>query len=98
MFTGTLLLCSSLSEDNDALWTLSSDSFPFQKQLMETQVYLFTREQVKVGANTWSIEHEFFKLFWIVNIHQKAKACSCRLYRVTTQKVTQILSQNRGKN
>ena len=52
----------------------------------------------KVGANTWSIMHNFLKLLWIVNIHQMAKACSCRLYRVTTQKVAQILSQNRGKN
>ncbi len=28
---------------------------------------------IKVGANTWSIMHEFLKLLWIVN--QKAKAC-----------------------
>ena len=35
---GTLLVCSSQSEDSDMLWTLSADSFPFQKQLMETQV------------------------------------------------------------
>ena len=35
---------------------------------------------LKVGTNTWSIMHEFFKLLWIVNLRQKAKACSCRLY------------------
>ena len=56
------------------------------------------RESFQVGANTWSNMHEFLKLLWIVNIHQKAKACSCCFYRVTMQKVAQILSPNRGKN
>ncbi len=54
-------------------------------------------ESLKVGANTWSIMLQFFKLLWIVNIHQMAKDCSCRLYRVNAQRVAQILSQNRGK-
>ena len=35
---GALLLMSGQNDDNDMLWTVSSDSFPFQKQLMETQV------------------------------------------------------------
>ena len=42
--------------------------------------------------------HEFLKMLWIVNIHQKAEACACRLYRVTTQNVGQTLSRKRGKN
>ncbi len=33
-------------------------------------------EKFKVGVNTWSIMHKFFKLLWIVNIHQKAEAWS----------------------
>nr|KAG5703923.1 hypothetical protein BaRGS_008182 [Batillaria attramentaria] len=36
--SGALLLVSSQNEDNDLLWAVSSDTFPFQKQLMETQV------------------------------------------------------------
>lgn len=37
-FLGTLLLMSSQNEDSDMLWVINSDSFPFQKQLMETHV------------------------------------------------------------
>ena len=36
--SGTLLLMASQNEDHDLLWAVSNDSFPFQKQLMETQV------------------------------------------------------------
>ena len=36
---GTLLLVAGQNEDHDMLWAVSSDSFPFQKQLMETQVW-----------------------------------------------------------
>ncbi len=46
---------------------------------------------------TIPLVHEFLKLS-IMNIHQKAKDCACRLYSVTTQKVAQILSRTRGKN
>ncbi|XP_041357627.1 nuclear pore complex protein Nup155-like [Gigantopelta aegis] len=37
---GSLLLVASQGEENDLLWGVSSDSFPFQKQLMETQSVL----------------------------------------------------------
>ena len=37
--SGTMLLVSSNSKkDSDMLWTISSDSFPFHKQLMEAYV------------------------------------------------------------
>ena len=41
MFLGTLLLVSTQTEDSDVLWTMSTDSFPFQSQLMEAQVTIF---------------------------------------------------------
>ena len=31
-------MCGSQSEDNDLLWTITSDAFPFHKQLSETHV------------------------------------------------------------
>ncbi len=77
-------------------WKKSMHGFTEHVQYVYKSTYML--KAIKVGANTWSIMHEFLKLLWIVNIHQKAKACSCRLYRVTTQKVAQILSRNRGKN
>lgn len=46
---GTLLLVSSQNEDNDLLWAVSSDTFPFQKQLMETQT------TVAVDGKTWAL-------------------------------------------
>ncbi|KAK7100912.1 nuclear pore complex protein Nup155-like [Littorina saxatilis] len=47
---GTLLLVESQNnDDNDLLWSLSSDSFPFQKQLMETQV------KMPVDGKTWAL-------------------------------------------
>ncbi|XP_076462327.1 nuclear pore complex protein Nup155-like isoform X2 [Babylonia areolata] len=47
--SGTLLLMSSQNDDNDLLWAISSDSFPFQKQLMETQV------KVPIDGRTWAL-------------------------------------------
>ena len=35
---GTVFLAAGQSEDRDILWTISSDAFPFQRQLRETQV------------------------------------------------------------
>ena len=35
---GTVFLAAGQSEDSDILWTISSDAFPFQRQLRETQV------------------------------------------------------------
>lgn len=31
-------MVASQSEENDLLWTINSDSFPFQSQLMESHV------------------------------------------------------------
>ena len=44
---GTLLLVASQNDDNDILWAVSSDSFPFQKQLMETQVCSWNEKHSK---------------------------------------------------
>ena len=33
-----MLASSGQSKDNDVMWTISSDAFPFQRQLKETQV------------------------------------------------------------
>ncbi|KAL5017128.1 hypothetical protein ScPMuIL_006717 [Solemya velum] len=46
---GSMLLISSQSEDNDLLWTISSDSFPFQNQLMESQ------SRLPVDGKTWAM-------------------------------------------
>lgn len=35
---GVLLMAASENEDNDILWCVNHDSFPFQKPMMETQV------------------------------------------------------------
>jgi len=35
---GVLLMAASETEDNDILWCINHDSFPFKKPLMETQV------------------------------------------------------------
>lgn len=35
---GVLLMTASENEDNDILWCINHDSFPFQKPMMETQV------------------------------------------------------------
>lgn len=35
---GVLLMTASENEDNDILWCVNHDTFPFQKPMMETQV------------------------------------------------------------
>lgn len=35
---GILLMAASENEDNDILWCVNHDTFPFQKPMMETQV------------------------------------------------------------
>ncbi|XP_005105150.1 nuclear pore complex protein Nup155 [Aplysia californica] len=52
---GTLLLVASQAKDNDLLWTISSDSFPFHKQLMEAHTTL------PVGGKTWAIDEVTFR-------------------------------------
>lgn len=37
-YSGSLLLASSMTENQDLIWATSCNSFPFQTQLMETQV------------------------------------------------------------
>jgi len=43
---GVLLMAASENEDNDILWCINHDSFPFQKPMMETQVLKQTFIQV----------------------------------------------------
>ncbi|XP_067677422.1 nuclear pore complex protein Nup155-like isoform X1 [Haliotis asinina] len=45
----TLMLVAPQNDDNDMLWAISSDSFPFQNQLMETQMTL------PVDGKTWAM-------------------------------------------
>lgn len=42
LFIGVLLMAASENEDNDILWCINHDSFPFQKPMMETQVVKWT--------------------------------------------------------
>lgn len=48
---GTALLCSSPSEENDVLWTISPDIFPFQKTLQESSVI------TRLDGRVWAV-HE----------------------------------------
>ncbi|KAH9488744.1 hypothetical protein Btru_059325, partial [Bulinus truncatus] len=47
---GTLLLVSSQNKDNDLLWAISPDSFPFPKQLMEAY------DTLPMDGKAWAIE------------------------------------------
>ncbi|XP_052257804.1 nuclear pore complex protein Nup155-like [Dreissena polymorpha] len=46
---GCMLLMASQGESSDLLWTIGSDSFPFQNQLMESH------STVPVDGRTWSV-------------------------------------------
>ena len=46
---GLLLLAASLPDENDLLWTISSDAFPFQRQLKETY------ETQPIDGRSWAI-------------------------------------------
>ncbi|XP_064606018.1 nuclear pore complex protein Nup155-like [Liolophura sinensis] len=46
---GSLLLASSITENEDLIWATSCDSFPFQNQLMETQTTM------AIDGTTWAI-------------------------------------------
>uniref|UniRef100_A0A2C9M6L4 Nucleoporin Nup133/Nup155-like N-terminal domain-containing protein n=1 Tax=Biomphalaria glabrata TaxID=6526 RepID=A0A2C9M6L4_BIOGL len=48
--SGTLLLVSGQNKDNDLLWAISPDCFPFSKQLMEAY------DTVPIEGKTWAIE------------------------------------------
>lgn len=73
---GVLLMAASENEDNDILWCINHDSFPFQKPMMETQVLKKTK---KFGWNLdiifclsdnryWS--NTIFKK-WVVHFHKQ---------------------------
>ena len=45
------MLCSSPSEENDVLWSISPDIFPFQKNLQESSI------NIPLEGRTWAL-HE----------------------------------------
>ncbi|NWH73279.1 NU155 protein, partial [Piaya cayana] len=46
---GVLLMAASGNEDNDILWCINHDSFPFQKPMMETQM------TTRVDGHSWAL-------------------------------------------
>ncbi|XP_026571593.1 nuclear pore complex protein Nup155 isoform X1 [Pseudonaja textilis] len=46
---GILLMAASENEDNDILWCINHDSFPFQKPMMETQT------KTAVDGHSWAL-------------------------------------------
>uniref|UniRef100_A0A8C0J747 Nucleoporin 155 n=1 Tax=Chelonoidis abingdonii TaxID=106734 RepID=A0A8C0J747_CHEAB len=46
---GVLLMAASKNEDNDILWCINHDSFPFQKPMMETQM------TTHVDGHSWAL-------------------------------------------
>ncbi|XP_061215354.1 nuclear pore complex protein Nup155 [Neopsephotus bourkii] len=46
---GVLLMAASENEDNDILWCINHDSFPFQKPMMETQM------TTRVDGHSWAL-------------------------------------------
>ncbi|XP_074992245.1 nuclear pore complex protein Nup155-like isoform X1 [Calonectris borealis] len=46
---GVLLMAASENEDNDILWCINHDSFPFQKPMMETQM------TASVDGHSWAL-------------------------------------------
>ncbi|XP_007065800.2 nuclear pore complex protein Nup155 isoform X1 [Chelonia mydas] len=46
---GVLLMAASENEDNDILWCINHDSFPFQKPMMETQM------TTHVDGHSWAL-------------------------------------------
>ncbi|XP_063996077.1 nuclear pore complex protein Nup155 [Pogoniulus pusillus] len=58
---GVLLMAASENEDNDILWCINHDSFPFQKPMMETQM------TTRVDGHSWALSAiDEFKLQKIV--------------------------------
>ncbi|MEE6458037.1 hypothetical protein FKM82_000160 [Ascaphus truei] len=47
--SGILLMTASENEDNDILWCINHDSFPFQRPMMEMQV------TVRVDGHSWAL-------------------------------------------
>ncbi|KFO90279.1 Nuclear pore complex protein Nup155, partial [Buceros rhinoceros silvestris] len=46
---GVLLMAASENEDNDILWCINHDSFPFQKPMMETQM------TTRIDGHSWAL-------------------------------------------
>ncbi|XP_053267515.1 nuclear pore complex protein Nup155 isoform X1 [Pleuronectes platessa] len=65
---GVLLMAASESEDNDVLWCINHDSFPFKKPLMETQM------MSNVDGHSWALcalnEEKPTKIFTPLNKDQ----------------------------
>ncbi|XP_077593102.1 nuclear pore complex protein Nup155 isoform X2 [Stigmatopora nigra] len=59
---GILLMAASETEDNDLLWCINHDSFPFKKPLMETQMIS------NIDGHTWAIS--------AINEERPAKICT----------------------
>lgn len=54
---GILLMTASENEDNDILWCVNHDTFPFQKPMMETQVSSFETFR-KSSVRCWGSDPE----------------------------------------
>uniref|UniRef100_A0A3B4XD68 Nuclear pore complex protein Nup155 n=1 Tax=Seriola lalandi dorsalis TaxID=1841481 RepID=A0A3B4XD68_SERLL len=65
---GVLLMAASETEDNDILWCINHDSFPFKKPLMETQM------MSNVDGHSWALcaltEERPTKIFTLLNKEQ----------------------------
>uniref|UniRef100_A0A4W6CMT8 Nucleoporin 155 n=1 Tax=Lates calcarifer TaxID=8187 RepID=A0A4W6CMT8_LATCA len=65
---GVLLMAASETEDNDILWCINHDSFPFKKPLMETQM------MCNVDGHSWALcalnEERPTKIFTPLNKEQ----------------------------
>ncbi|XP_051907367.1 nuclear pore complex protein Nup155 [Hippocampus zosterae] len=59
---GVLLMAASETEDNDVLWCINHDSFPFKKPLMETQM------MSNIDGHTWAIS--------AINEERPARICT----------------------
>ncbi|BFZ16747.1 hypothetical protein BsWGS_19786 [Bradybaena similaris] len=52
---GTLLLVSNQNDDNDLMWAMSPDSFPFYRQMMELHT------TVPIDGKTWALDEVKYK-------------------------------------
>lgn len=67
-------MAASENEDNDILWCINHDSFPFQKPMMETQVLKQTSIQFLWNLDIMSSLEALTKL--LVSILQRKKNSS----------------------
>ncbi|XP_053787958.1 nuclear pore complex protein Nup155 isoform X2 [Vidua chalybeata] len=77
---GVLLMAASENEDNDILWCVNHDSFPFQKPMMETQGSVMFHKLRPVDqlrhllvSNTGGDGEEIERFF---KLHQEDQACA----------------------